>query len=308
MATDEHKALLRRSWQEASARGVLAVIDDHFAADVLAHPPASASPTPIRGRDAWKQFTSAQWGAFPDLTGTVEDMVADGERVALRLTARGTHAGPLMGLPPTGKRVQFTGMEFFRIHDGRTVESWGQFDAVGLLQQLGVVPGPGQNPAASPGEHGPPGDDTPLPTSSEDTRAVVRRYVDELLNGHRLERADDVLAPDFVGYFPGTPEPVRGVAGWRRNFGGFLAAFPDYAETREELIVEADAAAARIMFRGTHRGELVGIPPTGKRVEVGGMAILRVRAGKIAAQWAAADMLGLMQQLGVMPAPGPTKA
>jgi predicted ester cyclase len=129
--------------------------------------------------------------------------------------------------------------------------------------------------------------------------------VDELLNGHRLERAGDVLAPDFVGYFPGTPAPVRGVNGWRQNLGGFLAAFPDYAETLEDLIVEDGAAAARITFGGTHRGGLLGIPPTGKRVEVGGMAILHVRAGKLAAQWAAADMLGLLQQLAVMPAPSP---
>jgi predicted ester cyclase len=77
-----------------------------------------------------------------------------------------------------------------------------------------------------------------------------------------------------------------------------------YAETLEDLVVEGGAAAARITFTGTHRGDLVGIPATGKRVEVGGMAILHVRGGKIAAQWTAADMLGLRQQLGAMPAPG----
>jgi steroid delta-isomerase-like uncharacterized protein len=305
MATDEHKALLRRYWQEASARGVLAVIDDYFAADMVAHPPASASPTPIRGRDAWKRFTRGQWGAFPDLTGTVEEVLAEGDRVALRVTARGTHSGPLLGLPPTGKPVTFAGMEFFRLQAGRIVESWGHFDAVSLLQQLGVLPGPGQAPATVPGEPGPLREDPPPPASAEETRAVVRRYVDELLNGHRLERAGDILAPDFVGYFPGTPAPVRGVDGWRQHFGGFLAAFPDYAETPEDLIVEDGAAAARITFGGTHRGDLMGIPPTGRTIEVGGMAILHVRAGQLAAQWAAADLLGLLHQLGGMPAPGP---
>jgi steroid delta-isomerase-like uncharacterized protein len=140
MSAEGNEAFVRRYWQEASARGVLAVIDDYFAPDVVAHPPASASPEPIRGRDAWKQFTSTQWGAFPDLTGTVEDVVTEGDRVAVRLTARGTHTGPLMGLPPTGKSVSFAGMEIFRVTGGKIVESWGQFDALSLLRQLGAIP------------------------------------------------------------------------------------------------------------------------------------------------------------------------
>ena len=98
---------------------------------------------------------------------------------------------------------------------------------------------------------------------------------------------------------------MRGVAGWRRTFGGVRAAFPDDAEALADLIVEDDAAAARITFGGTHRGDLTGIPPTGERVAVGGRAILHARAGRIVARWAAADMLGLMRQLGAMPAPDP---
>lgn len=76
------------------------------------------------------------------MTGTVEDVVAEGDRVAVRLTARGTHTGPLLGLPPTGKSVSFGGMEVFRVADGLIVESWGQFDALGLLRQLGATPTP----------------------------------------------------------------------------------------------------------------------------------------------------------------------
>lgn len=98
------------------------------------------------------------------------------------------------------------------------------------------------------------------------------------------------------------PEPVRGVEGWRQNFGGFLAAFPDYTETLEDLVGEGAVAVARITFQATHQGDLMGIPPTGKRVEVGGMAFLHSTNGQIAEQWAAADMLGMMQQLGVIPA------
>lgn len=140
LSAEENEAMIRRYWQDASTRGVLAVIDDYFAPDIIAHPPTSVSPEPIRGRDAWKQFTSAHWGAFPDLTATVEDVISEDDRVAVRLTARGTHMGPLMGLPPTGKPVSFSGMEIFRLANGTIAESWGQFDALNLLQQLGAVP------------------------------------------------------------------------------------------------------------------------------------------------------------------------
>jgi steroid delta-isomerase-like uncharacterized protein len=307
VSTEAHRALVRRYWQEASTRGLLAVIDDYFAPDVVAHPPASASPAPIRGLAAWKRFTSAQWGAFPDLTATVEDVVAEGDRVALRLTARGTHTGPLMGLPPTGKPVSFLGMEFFHIRDGKIVESWGQFDALSLLQQLGAVPGPPaapDQPAGGPPPPPTPGNNGEPVASSEAHKALVRRYVDELLNRQRFEEAEQLLAPDFVGHFPGVPGPVRGVAGWKQLFDGFLAAFPDYRETVDDLVADGHRVAARIAFGGTHRGDLIGLPPTGKPVTVTGMAILRIAGGRIAEQWAAVDMLGLLQQLGAIPAPG----
>jgi steroid delta-isomerase-like uncharacterized protein len=139
---DHNKAVSRR-WIEAyNAR------DDAAQADVLApgyigHAPASLEPSPM-GPDAWAQFLAGFTEGFPDLELTIEDTVAEGDLVAQRISFSGTHTGEFQGLPPTNKRVTFSGLELNRFEDGRVAEHWFQLDALGLLQQLGlaVVPGP----------------------------------------------------------------------------------------------------------------------------------------------------------------------
>ena len=82
--------------------------------------------------------------AFPDMQLTIEDQIAEGDKVVTRWTARGTHQGELMGIPPTGKQATVTGITVGRVANGKFVESWSNFDALGMMQQLGVVPVPGQ--------------------------------------------------------------------------------------------------------------------------------------------------------------------
>ena len=88
--------------------------------------------------------------AFPDLQGTLEDMVGEKDKVASRLRWRGTHQGELMGVPPSGKQVDFTMLEINRISEGKIVEGWVNFDALGMLQQIGAIPEPGHSEEASP--------------------------------------------------------------------------------------------------------------------------------------------------------------
>ena len=83
------------------------------------------------------------FAAFPDIQYTVEALLAEGDKVVVRWTARGTHTGELMGIPPTGKQVTVTGVNIGRVANGRIVEEWGEFDMMGMMQQLGVVPTPG---------------------------------------------------------------------------------------------------------------------------------------------------------------------
>ena len=137
---------------------------------------------------------------------------------------------------------------------------------------------------------------------AEANKDVVRRFIGAV-NGGDLAAVEALLAPDYLDHSlpPGTP-PDR--AGFLRFLAGCRRTFPDARWTTEDLLAEGDKVAGRVTFRGTHRGELLGIPPTGKAVAIGGIGIYRVAGGRIAEGWVQRDLLGLLQQLGAIPAPG----
>ena len=134
-----NKALIRRFFEEVWSTGDLSRRDSFLAEGYRGHVAGAAEPI---DRDGWSAWFQGFRTAFPDARFTVEDMVAEGDRVAARLTMRGTHLGPLNGVPPTGRAVVVSGMSLERVADGRIVEGWNENDALGLLQQLGVLPPP----------------------------------------------------------------------------------------------------------------------------------------------------------------------
>ena len=135
-----------------------------------------------------------------------------------------------------------------------------------------------------------------------DNKEIVRRVTTEPWTGNYAV-IDVLVAADFVGHDPALPEPMRGPAGLKQFFDDFLAAFPDGSQTIETQLAEGDYVATRWTGRGTHKGELMGIPATGKQVTVSGITISRLSDGKVAEEWATWDTLGMMQQLGAVPAP-----
>ncbi len=139
--------------------------------------------------------------------------------------------------------------------------------------------------------------------SAEENKALIHRFVEEVLNQANPSAAAALLVPDFVGHYPGLP-PVQSLAAWQQVASAYFTAFPDLQETIEDVVAEGDKVTYRVSWSATHQGDLMGIPPTGKRVTVTGMRIVRITNGKIAEQWGVDDMLGLLQQLGVIPAPG----
>jgi steroid delta-isomerase-like uncharacterized protein len=143
--------------------------------------------------------------------------------------------------------------------------------------------------------------------SVEQNKAVVRRFYDEFLNGRNMAVADELIAPDCVFYMGGNPEPIRGPDGYRRTLAMLTTAFPDIQWTVEDMVAEDDKVAERPVGRGTHLGEFMGVPPTGKPIELRGIAILRLADGKIVENWGMPDMLGLLQQIGALPPPGVAK-
>jgi steroid delta-isomerase-like uncharacterized protein len=136
MAIEENKALVRRFYEEVWDRGNVEFAQEVFAEDYLRHDlrPSAAAPGPHGHR----QIAAAFRAAFPDLRWHVDLLLAEGDLVAGRWTASGTSTGPWAGMAATGKHATFSGVNIFRIRDGKVVEIWNHRDDLGLAQQLGV--------------------------------------------------------------------------------------------------------------------------------------------------------------------------
>jgi len=142
MSTEQNKALFRRLMEEVFDRGNISLIDELFAPDFVEHeelPPGIAA-----GSEGVKQLSTMFRSAFPDFKATIDDIIAEGDKVVVRGTWSGTHKGEFMGIAPTGKRVSFGVIDIVRIEGGKFVEHWGQMDNMGLMQQLGLIPAPGE--------------------------------------------------------------------------------------------------------------------------------------------------------------------
>jgi steroid delta-isomerase-like uncharacterized protein len=137
---------------------------------------------------------------------------------------------------------------------------------------------------------------------TEANKAIARRIIEEVYNEGRYEVADELVAPDFVGYDAASPEPMRGPDGIKRQAEGYRTAFPDLRLTIEDVIAEGDRVVTRWTATGTQEAELFGIPATGKQATVTGITIGRIADGRIAENWISWDTLGLLQQLGAVPA------
>ena len=137
--------------------------------------------------------------------------------------------------------------------------------------------------------------------SAEQNKALVRRFVEEAQTRHNLAAIDEYLSPNFVDHSvpPGLPPGPEGV---KMQFRMFITALPDLQAIIHDQVADEDKVVTRKTLRGTHQGDLMGIPPSGKTVDIEVIDILRVKDGKITDHWNNVDRLGLMQQLGIVPA------
>ena len=137
MSTEDNKALMRRFFEEVFNKKNLAAIDEFITPNHVDHTLPAFLPTTPEGT---KRAIGMYLKAFPDLHLTVEDMIAEGDKVVTRFTSHGTQKRAFMGIPPTGKQVTVSSIVIARIADGKIVEQWGLDDQMGMLQQLGVIP------------------------------------------------------------------------------------------------------------------------------------------------------------------------
>lgn len=135
MSTEENKAMIRRVWEEVFNKGDLAVADEIMATNYVYH---GSGGQEFKGPEGFKQLITMFRTAFPDLRITVEDMFAEGDKVAHRATIRGTHKGDFMGIAPTGKQVTIAAIVISRFVGGKEVEAWANLDQLAMMQQMEI--------------------------------------------------------------------------------------------------------------------------------------------------------------------------
>ena len=133
--SEENKAIVRRYYDQLD-KGNLAIIDQLVAANYVGHYPGGQD---IHGPEGSKELTGVFYTAFPDLQHIIEDIVAEGDKIVGRFTIRAGHKGEFMGIAPTNRQVTFTAISIYQLADGKIVEAWVEYDALGLMQQLGAV-------------------------------------------------------------------------------------------------------------------------------------------------------------------------
>jgi steroid delta-isomerase-like uncharacterized protein len=290
--TEANKALIRDRWLDMVNTAKLATADEIFAADFTCHAPHYPQASDLAG---YKVEVVSASTVIMDFQAVLEDLLAEGDTVVGRFTATGKW-------PPAGIPYTNTWIIFFRFADGKIAEEWWQYDLFGVQQQLGMIPSTRDDytwgePSTVSGDPGDP----------ETNRALLQRFVDEIMNRQDFDLADELFAADYVMHTAMSPAEVRGPEGLKQMLGMYAAVFPDAHVTIEDTVAEGDKVAFRFTLTGTHEGELMGIPPTGRQITMTGNSIHRFADGKFAETWAGDDVLGMMLQLTAeeWPADGP---
>ena len=297
MMSEQHKALVRKIYQ-ATETGDAAILDSVVTEDVIEHPLNPGQPP---GREALKQIFGGFSVMVPDLRVTVEDVIAGGDRAAVRSTVTGTPAGPYLGVDPAGRPMRFEAIDIWHIEDGRVTEGWHVEDFVAALVGWGVVTFASRpQPAAPPPAAAAGGAGDPL--------GAVRRWYEALRSADTA--AIGALVDDrFVNHGPvGAGIPMStGRDGLGGDVTSLHRAFPDLDLIVADMFAEHDKVVTRVIARGTQLGPLPHIPPTARRTAVMGHEIWRIADGRILEHWGRFEDLDLLQQLGILPTP-PTPA
>lgn len=293
---EANKALLQRYFEEVANKGDLDLIDEMVAPDYVGHMPEGEAI----GIEGAKQHIMVFRSAFPDLSFTYNDMIAEGDEVAVRYTVRGTHEGTLMGIiPPTGKQITMTGVAIFQIVGGKIVGAWSIPDMLGAMQQLGVMPLTREDYT-----WGAPSEVTGDPGAPQANTALVLYIIQKFWNQKNVSVLSETHSADSVAHNPVMPVNPLSFDFYKQACLIHVSAFPDMQVTTDDIIAEGDKVVIRWTVTGTHQAELMGIPASGRQVTWSGFTIYRFADGKIVESWWAYDALDMVQQV-TPPTPEP---
>ena len=260
--------------------GDLTIADEIFSVDFVPHVPHYPQVTDV---ESYKAEVVNTRTAFPDFYTEVHSLVAEGDKVACRFTNHYTG--------PAGNPVTATGITIDRLENDKIVEEWWSVDMLGVMEQLGMAPQTRQDyiwgtPSPVAGDPGDP----------QANQALVQQLFEQVFQGN-LEVIDELLDSDHLFHDPLSPFEVRGPEAYKQHFAMYPAAFPDIQMVIEDMFAQEDMVAVRWTLTGTHQGDLMGIPPTGRSMAMEGINLYRVADGKLVETWPSYDALGMMQQL-----------
>jgi predicted ester cyclase len=241
--------------------------------------------------------------AFPDRVDVIEEVIAEGDTVGMLFRVTGTHQGNFFGIPATHRKIDVYEVAILRIVDGRIAEGWFMADEAGLLKQLGAKLPPRKDGTVIV---------PPVTNSGEDPDAVLKRLQSRPLvrpeDRHRLAVAQSKSSSPPKDYRAADYKQLRQGFQHLRDYGNAnrvadqrpTLALPDRRDRIDGFIAEGDTVWMRFKIAGTHKANLYGFPPTGKRVEIPEIGIARFVNGKWQQGWYFGDELGLMLQLGAL--------
>jgi len=277
---EANKAIAQSFFEELINQRNFAVADEIFATDSVYQ--TSAYPD-ILGPEGFKDFLTEHLIPFPDAHYTIDDIVAEGDKVATRWTFNATHQDELLGIPPTGNQVTLTAISIFQIVSGKIEIGWTVWDVLGMMQQVDAMPSDRESYT-----WGEPKEVTGEPGDPETNKAFINRYLDAL-------SGKDKPAATVDEYVAASDEELK------QHIAMFEADFPLYELIADDMIAEEDKVVVRATFRGTHQGDLMGIAPSGVEAILPLNIIYRIADGMIVEHWMAVDQLDLIQQLTAPP-------
>ncbi|MEX2582395.1 MAG: ester cyclase family protein [Gemmatimonadota bacterium] len=255
------------------------------------------------GRAGFLVYHRGWAAAFPDLTMQLSKIDVGDRRAVAEYELQGSHTGPLVTprghIPPTGMDVQVRFCDVLEIRDVEVAHIRSYFDSNTLLRQLGLVSG---SPLHAPDRR------APLElyaqaldgNATERHKAIVSRFVQEVLNRQNPQAAADTCGRDYR-WHGGTLGEAKGLPAFQTVLSTFFIAFPDIEVQILDVIAEGDRVVVRFSMSGTHLGEFQGIAPTFKRVTAGGTSTFRVEESRIVEEWWQGDVLLLLQQMDATP-------
>ncbi len=249
----------------------------------------------LPGVGGYTAFAAATRTAMPDVHFTIEDIIAEDDMVAIRLSLTGTNTGPFGPIPITGASIVARSLLAYRFSDGKIQEGWINVDGLNMLTQGGLIP-----PMGPPNyTWGTPSTVTGDPGTPEENKIIASREPSEIWNQANLAVIDEIISEDFVGHYD--MSLVDGREAYKEYLSGLFTAFPDVQITVEKVFAEGDLVAFVATAAGTHLGPFGPAEATGNPMKVQALVIRRMADGKIVELWQMNDMLGMLMQIGLVP-------